>query len=85
MDGEIEIMRMQYDSKTYSVKKYSLKNGEFTLSTLDGEMVIKESDPLIQGYILTAEQFKEVKYGRFTKQKKVEQSDNERLELGEEE
>lgn len=71
-----KIMRVQYDSKTYTVKDSDVKNGLFILNTSDGELEVKEDD--LQVVILPIEEFKKVKYGRFTKPKaKIEEAEEE--------
>ena len=74
LEGDIEIMRIQYESKLYGVKDYDIKNGKFTTSN---GLELKEDE--IQGFILSLEQYKELKEFKYVKHrvKKEENTEGE--------
>ena len=72
MEGELKLITVQYKSKTYNCKEYDFKDGVYI--TTNG---LELNEDNIQGFILPLDEFKKLKYGRFTKPKQPKQIENE--------
>ena len=68
MKGELEMITVQYEGKTYGCMEYDFKKGEYL--TTNG-MKLKEKD--IQAFILPIKDFKELKELNMPKKKVVKE------------
>jgi len=61
MRGEIENMRLQIEGKIWNVKEYDLEKGEFKTLINNKEVLVKEDDENLEGFLINVKQYNEIK------------------------
>jgi len=54
-------MRLQIEGKVWNVKEYDLGKGEFKTLINNKEVLIKEDDERLEGFLINVKQYNEIK------------------------